>query len=512
MNQQAAPKSSKTASAVILFLVVIAGGWLYLNYFQGNRGGDSGLAFEAKEKMLSRQSEADAAGASSLAEDTYIRGVEFAQQGDKEFEEGNYAAAKISYSSAADYFTQSVDEATENLTIAAEREEEAKLREPASAAKAEMLELKAQAAQAGGQTSARASFNRALQEEQQAEQEFESGDYASATLSFQKAGELFKSSRNEAHAKAIDQEADLSIVKRVVESMRQEMLKEKAMAEQSESRTMATELFENAQIKERAGDNNFRAGTRDGYSAAQATYAEARDGYRNAKEAARAKALEEADKEKKREEALRAEAERTRLRKEADAARADMEAARNKIGGSPSDKEASQAFQDALRMRQIGEEQYQAEDYRLAGNSFQQAERLYLRASEEISSASENKKNTADDGAKAAADAEKRAREEIDGLINSYRRSLERGDIDSMRAFDKNLDEIQWARVFRNAENVTVSIREKTIEVTGDKAYAFFKFNMSFLNTSKNSKEEYPLSREWRLEKMNGQWKIVSSR
>lgn len=509
MNEQPSPRSSKPTLAILFFLIVIAGGWLFFQFSQGGQTGDAGLAAAARDEMLARQAEAENAGAPALAEGAYGQGLEYARQGGQEYEEGNYPAARLSYISAADLFSQAIREADSNLQAETEMKTEEMEKQPAIAARAEMSGLRGQAENARARALAEAAFNRAMQEEQQAEQEFAAGNYSLAELSYKRAGELFKIARNEAQTKALEAETDLNAVKRAVESLRQEMLREKAAAEQYESISLAKETLEQARAKEQSGDRNFRAGSRNGFLAAQNFYAEAKDRYGNALEEARAKAREEAIKARQRELAQQEEAARARQQQESEQARNSMAAEKANVAGSPSEKAANSTYQNALKMEAAGEGYLQAGNYSSAGNAFQQAGQLYARSSEEIKNAKESAKATADSEAKAALDKENRAKGEIRSLINSYRQSLEREDVETIIETFKE-SESQWLFFFRNARDISVSIEDEIIQIDDNNARASFSIKMSYVNTTKNEVEKSVILKDWRLKPVNGQWKVMS--
>lgn len=511
MNEKAPPRSSISALVALFIVAAVAAGWLYFQFFQGNTLGEE--AQVAREEMFALQAEAQNANAPSFAEAVYDKAMEQAEQGEQELEEGNYTDAKITFEYAAELFATAAREASENLASAAATEEADRERQPALAARAEMNTLKTQAAGAAAGRLAAAAFSAALQEEEQAGREFEAGEFSLAEFSYKKAGELFKKARNEAQAKALEAETDLNAVRISVAAEKQKMQREKTAAEQVEAPTRATELFEAALQKERAGDRNFQVGTKNGYLAAQAAYADARDGYRNAAEAVKAKAREEAVEARRQEEARMEEKARTELREKAEEAKAAMLKAKGAVPGSQAEKTANTTYNTALDMEATANQQLQKEEFLAAGSSFQVAQRLYNEAGEAITDVLESKKAEAlkptENKRAAAIETEKQAEEEVKSLIDSYSQKLEGKDIGALSGTFKE-NENNWEVFFRHTKDISVDIKDEFIQIDNDTAKATFQINLSFFNTTKNSVEKSTIIKSWQMVKDSGHWRVVS--
>ena len=505
MSEHISPRSSGKAQAVIFFLVFVAAGWLFLHYFLGDNPGEEAL--EVREEMYGQQAKAEEANAPSLAATTYHNALEVAQQGEQEYEEGKYTAAKLSFETAAEYFGSAAREAAENRDAPPKEDEENRPKQLALAAGIETRKLKNQAVNARAQTLARDIFESALEEEQQAEEAFGAGDYLQAESGYKNAGGLFIKSRDKAQAEALEGETDLSAIRRKVESQREEMLMEKAAAEQSGGETLAAQLFSIARQRELEGDKYLQAGTKSGYLNAQRAYAEAGDSYRGAGEAAKAKARE-AEMEKRRAAVAAGEAEAMRkLREESDNARAAMVEVKRLAVGSSSEKAANAAFQKATSKEAEGERSYRAGEFLHATESFLEAKTLYIQASEEIAIKFQEK------SAREAEDEKKRIAERaILDLVKQFEQSLENGELGQLMSLKEN--ENGWKEFFRTVRDVSVNIntKSKRISLESGTAQVSFQVSMSYFNKTYKKTEQKAFSREWELQFNNGDWEVVFSR
>ncbi|MCB0594538.1 MAG: hypothetical protein H6557_22000 [Lewinellaceae bacterium] len=505
MSEKAPQKSSNKPLAVFFFLLTIAGAWFFLQHFRGDDPGAEALA--TREEMLNQQFKAESANAPSLAADTYNRALETAQQGEQEYEEGRFTAAKLSFEAAADFFGRAAREATENPNSPMEPGEDNRLKQPALSAREEMRNLKNEADDARSGTLAEPAFNAALQQERLADSEFQAGNYSQAEVAYRKAGELYKKSRNEAQAKAIGLEPDLSVTKRNVESLKREMLREKAVAQQADAMAMAPGLFENALKKEQAGDRNFRADTKNGYLAAQAAYAEAKDGYRNAAETARTKAQEA----RARQAMAAREAEATNdLRMKIESARSATSEMKRNVVGSPSEKEANAIYQKAAKREAAAEQSFRAGDYQAAMELFREAKGLFAQASEEmVTKLNEREAEEAEEAEEAK---RKRAEREIESLIGRFEQSVEGSDVNALVAFREN--ERSWEDFFKKVKDISVSIKTgyKKINIEDGTAQVSFTGYITYYIKSEKRTDKFDFSRDWEMEFRRGEWVVVSSR
>ena len=431
-----------------------------------------------------------------FAEATYNRGLEFEQRGDQEFEGGNHLTAKLSYNSAHDFFSKSIGEANNNMDEAAKTEIQNQLKEPAIAAKQEVLGLQSEAMRASAETSAAKPYQQAVQALKKGDQAFEAGDFSAAKLSYQSASGFFKTARDEAKRSALEAEADINSIKKIVTAAKQEMLTEKANADKAGGKTLAKALFDKALESEQAGDNQFRKANKAGFLAAQEAYSTARDGYISAKNQA--------------ENAVRLQEAAAKLRGEAETAKAAMAATKQGVSGNPEDKNESPAYQNALEKEANGEKQFQDEDFQAAKGSFLQANRLYTQSVREIEVILESKKEKPQEESEEVKRV-KLAEQEIQKLISIYKISLEQSDLENLKQFISTDEQKGWSTFFRNVKDIEVSINNRKIDIDNDDATVSFNLVMSYINKTKNEKVTTPAApKNWKLKASGGRWRVSS--
>ena len=116
---------------------------------------------------------------------------------------------------------------------------------PAAAARSEMLGEKKAAEKAGAPASGKAMYEEAVRTERTGEDEFKAGSYTAAKHSFEESGSLFRKSADEAKAAAASS-ADLSGLKTLVSSAREEMVTEKTAAQNAGALDLAAAHFSQA--------------------------------------------------------------------------------------------------------------------------------------------------------------------------------------------------------------------------------------------------------------------------
>lgn len=475
---------------------------MFFQHFKDDNPGEEALAF--REEMRKQQANAEAADAPSRAATTFGKAMEIAQQGQQEYEEGKYTAAKLSFESAAEFFGIAAAEALEYPNTSPPEDNENRQKQAALSAESEMRSMKAQAIDARAPTLASELFKAGAQEEEQAEIALSAGDYARAKSLYDKAGGSFKESRDEAQAKNMAAKTDLSSMRRQVESYRQEMLREKTAARQVDSENLAPQLYENALERERAGDRYVQAGTRGGYQDAQKAYVEAKDGYRKAGETARTLAqskITEAEKTAREMEAT------NELRRKTEEARTDMEEVKRMVAGSFSEKAANPVYKKASGREADAENSLRNGEYGSAMESFREARELYVQASEEIALMLNERSQKNNEEKKMRA-----AEEAIRSLIVRFERGLEEGDLNTLGALREN--ESGWAEFFRTVRDVSVNINERNKQISPERGTALvsFQVSMSYFNRTYKKTEKRDFSRDWELEFINGGWRITAAR
>jgi serine/threonine protein kinase len=365
---------------------------------------------------------------------------------------------------------------------------------PAEAARNDMLGQKAAAEKAGAPLSSKARYDEAAREEKKGEDEFKAGSYSEAKHSFEESGSLFRKSADEAKA-AVAATADLTGLKSMVSSAREEMLTEKSAALKEGGQVLAAGQFNQVQNLEREGDKGRNGENRDALQASRTAYLEARDGYRKVKE-----------------EATRIGA----LKKDADAKSLAMNQAKQNVPGSDPERKANSKYRGALDAETAAKSVYQSQDYAAARDGFARAGSLYADAANEIKAAlasaksnppeAENKPPEKKDPAKI----EKEEREiSLKQTLESYKKSFEQGDIQTFAAL-RNLSS-EAARsseeFFKSTENRSVTIGQFALQP--DLVHARAELIQKFSNKDHGDSDQ-TLPVEVTLELVNGRWSITS--
>jgi serine/threonine protein kinase len=372
---------------------------------------------------------------------------------------------------------------------------------PAEAAQNDMLGQKATADKAGAPTLGRANYDEAGKLAKKGEDEFSAGSFSAARQSFEESGALYRKSADDAKAVAAAA-ADLTGLKTMVSSAREEMLTEKSAALKEGGQVLAAGQFNQVQNLEREGDKGRNAENRDALQASRTAYLEARDGYR-----------------KVREEATRIGA----LKKDADAKSLAMSQAKQNVPGSDQERKANSKYRSALDAETAAKSVYQSQDYAAARDGFVRAQGLYSDAGNDIRTALASAKSNppvADtrapekkDPAAVANEKAEAAKREVRQMVDSYKNVIEKADLQGLANL-LNLTDVDrdfWSKFFTFSEQRSLTITEVNPDLNRDDPLVSFKEKMSYYNTSTRQTVNLPeQKRTWGLQVDHGTWKVTS--
>lgn len=481
--------------------------FIFQNKFKNNEVTPASIS-EARAEMLSLKSEAERAGAQDFAEGTYNLALQEAVTAEEESVDGNFSAAKISFGAASDYFRRAIEEAKKENENIAHLNEEQQQRDRANLAKREMLNLKAEAEKAGGDAYARGDYRGALDLMKKGDGEYDGGNFEQAQSHYQAATEQFRKARNVANTELLQRQSDLETIRAAVRSIQQEVLREKAAAEQAKAKTLAAEQFEQGEENEAAGTNNFQQGTKSGLVAAQEYYAAARDDYLKAGELAMEAAREAEEfgaraRREKEAEAQRERDAREKRRQTAEAARSAMQGAKQQVPGTFSERSANPTYDIAAELETQADEQFQAGNFQEASVNFQEAEKLYTQANNELTTLLKMKR--ADETEKRKIEA---ARTDIVKIIAAYKNSLETEDAAKL---SQTFYEDRWKDLFKRADKIKVEVYDQNIQLGNKAAEVSFRFDISYEMGGEIVRNP-PVRKNWQLEEINGNWKLKAPR
>lgn len=251
------------------------------------------------------------------------------------------------------------------------------LAEAAESAKQEMLQLKNQAEGIGAPNLAAEIYKEALRLEQEAEDAFTTGNYEAALKDYTQSKEKYQQAIGETNRKKSTE--NLSLLMESARQVHKTMLEEKSAAEKAGAKNLAARQFSQAERFEKQGDQDMQTGDEAGYQNARNNYEKAADGYKRAREQAEKTANTSPEAEE-----VKADPVSAKLREAADLAKTEMEKAKNNVSGSASDKATSPVYQRALQYEEDGSRQYDAENYREAEQTFNDAKTSFDDANTDI--------------------------------------------------------------------------------------------------------------------------------
>jgi tetratricopeptide (TPR) repeat protein len=285
------------------------------------------------------------------------------------------------------------------------------------------------------------------------------------------------------------------------------MLVEKSAAENAGGKKAFPAVFTEAAAKERKAEKSMQSGTREGLLGARAGYADARDGYTKV---------------------LAGITERVELKKDAEARRGEMNAMKLNVPGLDQERKTSPSFRSAATAEGQGHKLYQAGDYRGARDAYTQAGKLYSSAGNEIFAARSNAKPPVEsvkpvvdakeiekkDPARKEKEEREAAQREIQRLLDTYRETMERGNLQGLTSL-LNLNQekqAEWSAFFGASEERKVVIDGVEMDVSRDNARVNFKVRMSFYNKAANTTQKLENMRSWGLELDNSSWKVITQK
>ncbi|HXX65448.1 MAG TPA: hypothetical protein VEO56_16725, partial [Bacteroidota bacterium] len=366
----------------------------------------------------------------------------------------------------------------------------------AASARGEMLKERTVAEQSDAPKLSKALFSQAEKSQSAAEDEVGRHAFGSAARDFDAARALYDRSAEEAKREATASKSDLSELKGLVASARDEMLKERANAEHANGRTLASDLFTNAQSLERQADGGRASEDRSTLQASRRSYIDARDAYKAVTE--RVGKIAEA-------------------RGDADARKAAMTQAKGKISATDAERKSSPSYKKALDSEASGNKLYASGDYSGADAAYDQAKGLFGDAGREL--ASVNSEHAGPNGTEAKggekSEPPKHEREEHDAaireittMVESYRQSIEQGNLSELTSLLNLTQEQQrgWAEFFKESSNKKVTIENLQIQADQARAHATFTRKTSFENQDAPDRGHVET---WTLESIGGHWRVV---
>lgn len=284
------------------------------------------------------------------------------------------------------------------------------------------------------------------------------------------------------------------------ETEKQEMAREKELADQLNGKTLAANLYNQALSNEQKGDLEFQKGDQRGFLEAQKFYKAAKEAYKNAGEMARPQQQQGSG-----------------LRQEAESARSSMQLSKRRVENRP-ELQSSSSYQNAEQYERLGESYMQQSNYSVAINAFQKAQAFFEEAATEKSSnvtaptTPPPSEPTAPSNENESADNEMAEQRKIKSLMGKYTKGLENFDLNGLLSsgFITKREEKNWAQVFNNARDLSAEIVNDNIQVNNDQAQADFTVKISFYNTSHGRRENFQYPKKWQLESVSGNWKVVS--
>ena len=372
---------------------------------------------------------------------------------------------------------------------------------PAADARNDMLAQKAAAEKAGAPALAKPEYNDAGQMEKKGEDEFRTRAYTAARQSFEESGTSYRKSADDAKAAAAAT-ADLTVLKNMVTSAREEMVTEKTAAQRAGGQDLAALHFSQAQNLELEGDRGRSAESRETLQASRNAYLQARDGYRKVREEA---------------------AHIAELKKDADAKSLAMSQVKQTLPGSDQDRKASPKYRSAMEAENRAKSFYQSQDYAAARDGFGRAQGLYSDAGNDIRSAVAGAKPSPPvgdtrapekkDAASVTVEKAEGAKREIRQMIDAYKNFIEKGDLQGLANL-LNLSETDrdiWSKFFQYSEQRSLTVVEMEPDLDRDDPLVSFKEKLSFYNTSTRQTVNPPeQKRIWSLQGDHGTWKVIS--
>ncbi|HUI64493.1 MAG TPA: protein kinase [Bacteroidota bacterium] len=365
----------------------------------------------------------------------------------------------------------------------------------AASARGEMLKERTEAEQSDAPKLSTALFSQAQKAQSTAEDEVGHHAFGPAARDFDAARALYGRSAEEAKREATAAKSDLSELKGLVTSARDEMLKERANAEHANGRTLASDLFTNALNLERQADAGRSSDDRATLQASRRSYSDARDAYKSVVE--RVGRIAES-------------------RNDADARKTAMAQAKGKVSASDADRKSIPSYKKALDSETNADRLYASGDYSGAAEAYDQAKGLFSDASKELASAAAEHSgpNGAEVRGGEKSEPSKHEREdrdaairEITGIVESYRQSIEQGNLSEITSLlNLNADQQRnWSEFFKMSEK-KVTIENLQIQTDQGHAHVTFTQKLSFENQDEPDKGHVET---WTMESNAGHWRVI---
>ncbi len=439
-----------------------------------------------------------------------------------------------------------------------EAEKEADFSGPVAAAKQKLDVAKTEADAIGAKIWAEEIYRQAEKAEQTGNT---ATDYAAAQKAYEQAAAMYANSKIEAQKNSAlaETESDLEKLRNVALTAQRVMRQEKSAAEKIGSKKFAAALFEAAQTKEDEAERYLAADGKDNLLAAGKSYAEARAGYKSAREETERIAKNFTAKEG------------------AETARNNMLAAKRQVSGSAEELNSNSQYARAIASENDGQRQFQAEDFNPAQTAFRQAQNFYeeaanslakIKASRQADIAKnamleakakiepdnrtaakyqEGAKNEQDGNAaynagdfsgateryqtaqkayvaaageggnKLAKELERQenARREIQSLIAQYKSSFENRDFQALKTVlgnGFNKEDEAWADFLTSKkwQDITVEIKQQKFQLTGSKAELQLSIRLDYKDFKGTKQRPVNLQENWQLEEINGRWVVIS--
>lgn len=486
-----------------LLIALLGGGFFLLTTNSGSsetKDSDASSSLVlAKQEMLELKTSAKDLGAEVYAVETYMKAIKAEERGDQKSIAGDHLSAKISYDFAKGLFHKSLEETLENVdSNPSDTAEDNQLEIAALGAKSDMEKAKDEAKKSKADKVVKTGFKRALDASKKAESAYADGDFSVAASEYEVARNLFRKAGNEAQRIALVAETNLLKVRKIVEAAKQEMLMEKQKAEKGGGKVKVAELFDQAEQNEQSGDAKFKRARKKDYLAAQNYYSDAKEGYKqvNSKLAKMFFIPKLAD--------------------DASLARTEMNNSKGKIQANQAEIDKLDVYQEASNTEEKGNQEFQAKKYKAAQTSFQQAERLYLQALNQLAQNKVKEKSSPSGGqvhtGEDLEDKNTRGQQEIHKLIGQYKKGLENGDVNQLLPFISRGEEKTWSNFFKTITDMEVSIQNENIQVDQDKAQVNFMVVMSYFNKSTNKTITNAIPKDWELSGIEGKWSLISQK
>jgi serine/threonine protein kinase len=399
-----------------------------------------------------------------------------------------------------------------------------------------------------------------LIEEERGNEQYAAAQYQLAAGFFRQAGNYFEQAlatipdlEKEPSAEARERETipderetspeirELERLESVITSVRQEMRREKNLAERAGAATIASTLFEQARLYEQTADRAYQRQNVAGYREAEESYNRARAAYNRASLYAM-------------------------QRSAADNARDEMDRSRQGIYDQRTDRAVYSMYQQAEEARVNGFESYTNENFGNAEQSFSSARELYdsmyyslirnsvpaeLSNIAEIQVQAEDKRSEMlalkaqvpngyrtlheylravdleqrGDGAFAAQEYEKakedfvnaaelfrkaefrvNAEQAVDYLATRFKQYFEAKDVDGLRSLSEFYGD--WDEFFKVAQNITVSLTTGTLEISDEYATVPVNVRIDYLD-NRNRGQQSGFSHQWTIDNTDTGWIIT---